>query len=340
MRSILPVVAAALLLLLPTETLRSVAALPAHVAGKFEEISACREGPEGQYYIFDRRAHAVFSLPPSRDAVKEVIRIGGEAGRILRPTAFDVADDGTFVVADAPGSRGRVQVFFPTGDPIGGFGLPGRETPVVVLDGLVLSGLASLAYTGRSVLISQPFSGALVVEYALDGKIVRSIGQLRRTGHEGDPDVHLALNAGLIVSETAGGFYYIFVAGVPVFRRYDAAGTLLFERHIEGIELDDYVRSIPTAWPRRRTGDGAELPLVRPAVRAAAADRNGNLWISLGVPYTYVYDSNGDKRRTVQFRAAGIVAPNGLSFTSSGRILVTPGCYTFPTSNSQLPTPD
>ena len=37
----------------------------------------------------------------------------------------------------------------------------------------------------------------------------------------------------------------------------------------------------------------------------------------------------GDKVRTVQFSAAGIITPNSLFFTSAGRLLVTPGCYEF-----------
>jgi len=103
---------------------------------------------------------------------------------------------------------------------------------------------------------------------------------------------------------------------------------MLFERHIEGTELDEYMLNRPRAWPRRKTADG-EIPAVRPVVRAAAADASGNLWVSLDVPYTYMYDRRGDRQRVVQFRAAGIMAPNGLSFTSAGRLLATPGCYLF-----------
>lgn len=68
---------------------------------------------------------------------------------------------------------------------------------------------------------------------------------------------------------------------------------------------------------------------MRPVVRAAAADANGSLWISLDVPYTYVYDRRGEKQRIVQFRAAGLVAPTNMSFTGAGRLLVTPGCFLF-----------
>ena len=54
-----------------------------------------------------------------------------------------------------------------------------------------------------------------------------------------------------------------------------------------------------------------------------------SLWISLSVPFTYVYDADGEKRRTVQFRGAGDLRPSHLSFAADGRLLVTPGCYVF-----------
>ncbi len=314
---------------LPVETLTSVAALPAHLAGRIEEMTACEQGADGQFFIFDRRSHTVFAVPQTRDQIRQIIQIGAEQGRLLRPTAFDLAEDGTFVVADAPGSRGRVQVFHVSGATIGGFSLPQRDAPLVVLDGLVMSGVGSLEYTGRSVLVSQPQSGALVTEYALDGRTLNTFGSLRQTGQEHDPEVHLALNTGAIVINPKGGFYYVFLAGRPMFRKYDAAGTLLFERHIEGAETDPYVRGIPTVWPRQKTPEFTELPLVRPAVRAAAADPQGNLWIALSAPFTYVYDAEGDKRRTIQFRAAGVVLPTSLSFTRKGDVVVAPGCYLF-----------
>src|SRR6185436_316032 len=106
-------------------------------------------------------------------------------------------------------------------------------------------------------------------------------------------------------------------------------GALLFERHIEGPELDDYLGTLPSRWPAHRTEDGDLLPLVPPAIRAAGVDRQGRLWVSLMQPVTYVYDTSGDKIRTVQFRGADVLTPNSLFFTKDGRILVTQGCYEF-----------
>ena len=314
---------------LPIETLTSVSALPAHVAGRIEQMTACEQAADGRYFVFDRRSHTVFTAPRSGDSISQVIQIGAEQGRVLRPTAFDLADDETFVVADAPGNRGRIQVFSGTGASLGGFTLPRQDAPLIVLDGLVMSGVGSLEYTGRSVLISQPQNGSLVSEYALDGRTLRTFGELRQTGQEHDRAVHVALNTGAIVINPRGGFYYVFLAGRPMFRKYDAAGVLQFERHIEGAEVDPYVRSIPTTWPRKKGEDGGEFPIVRPAVRTAAADAQGSLWIALAAPATYVYDAEGDKRRTIQFHAAGLITPTSMSFTREGQLLIAPGCYAF-----------
>ena len=116
--------------------------------------------------------------------------------------------------------------------------------------------------------------------------------------------------------------------GDPVFRKYDAAGMLRYERIIQGKEIGDVVGSLPTTWTRRTTSD-RELPLVMPTIRAAAVDRAGRLWISFVVPYTYVFDPDGDKIRTLQFRGAGIISPNSFFFDRRGRVMTTPGLYEF-----------
>jgi hypothetical protein len=118
------------------------------------------------------------------------------------------------------------------------------------------------------------------------------------------------------------------MTGRPMFRKYDAAGALLFERHVEGREIDELIANQPTQWPRRVIDDH-ETPFVSPVVRAAAVDAKGQLWMAMAPSFTYVYDRDGDKVRTVQFSAAGIINPTSLSFTPRGRLLVTPGCYEF-----------
>ena len=312
--------------LLPVEVLRSTGGLPAHIAGSFQRPIGFQQTDRGQYFVFDRRAHAVYTI--EGDAAKKIIEVGAEAGRVLDPSAFDIDPaDGTFVIGDAPFEGARIQTFTASGGRIGGFALPGRHAARVTMDSFVLGGVGSLQFTGNTILVNQPEQGTLVTEFTSNGTPYRTIGALRATG-QADRNVHLALNAGFPLVDPTGGLYFVFSAGVPMFRKYDAQGRLLFERHIQGAEVDDYLRTMPTSWPVRNA-DTKVLPIVPPAVRAAGVDRTGRLWIALTSPYTYVYDGTGDKIRTVQFRGAEILTPNSLFFTKDGRVLVTPGCYIF-----------
>jgi hypothetical protein len=305
-----------------------VAALPAHVTGRFEEPTGFQQAPGGDYFVFDRRSHSVFAYTPGAEAPRKIIQIGAEPGRVLQPSAFDFAPDNTFVIADAPFGRERIQIFSAGGTSLSAFSLPGRAVPRLTIDSFVLNGVGSIEYTGSSILISQPETGALVTEYAVDGRVKRTFGELRRTGHESDAELHAAMNVGLALPVPDGGYYFVFLAGVPMFRKYDEAGAMIFERHVEGVETDRLIRELPTTWRARRAKEG-EAAIVTPSVRAAAVDPTGRLWISLRVPYTYVYDTAGEKRRVVQFHAAGVLAPASLSFTKDNRVLVTPGCYAF-----------
>jgi hypothetical protein len=310
------------------EVLQSTGGLPAHIAGMFRDPRGFQQTDGGRYFVFDRRAHAVYAI--AGDTATKIVDIGAEPGRVLDPTAFDLdPSDGSFVVADSPRRQPRIQMFTADGRRLSGFTLPDREKVRVVFESGVLNGIASIQYAAGNILINQPESGALVSELGPYGTRIRSFGQLRPTGHEADQDLHFALNVGFPLADPTGGFYFVFSSGVPIFRKYDAKGTLLFERHVEGPEVDEYLRSMPTRWPTRRTQDGDVLPLIPPAVRTAGVDRDGRLWIALTSPFTYVYDTSGDKTRTVQFKGAGVLAPNSLFFTKDGRVLVTPGCFEF-----------
>src|SRR5258708_1930294 len=319
-------VLAATLTAIQPDVIRSSNAVPAHVAGRFREVAGFQQSASGQYFVFDRRGHRVYGLDDQQSSSWEIIQIGAESGRIIDPTAFAVAADGTFVVADVPDKRERIQIFRPAGLRIGGFMMRGSVKDRVILGNSVLNGIGSLQYTGPSILLSQPETGGLIAEYTLQGGVNRLIGTLRRTGHEDDPEVHLALNSGIPLVDPTGGFFFVFETGEPMFQKYDGGGHLIVERRIVGPEIDRALAEQPTTWPKRKTSEG-ELPLVTPFIRAAAVDPTGKLWISFVVPYTYVYDRDGDKIRAVEFHAAGPTAPNSLFFGRRGRTLTTPGLF-------------
>jgi hypothetical protein len=317
---------------LRVEMLRSTGSLPPHIVGGYEEAINFQQDATGTYFVFDRRGHTVHSVDATKSASRKILEIGQEDGRVIQPTGFDSAGDGRFVIADVPRAQQRVQTFDRTGKLLTGFFLPGAPAARVILGNMMLNGAGSVQHTGATLLISHPESGALFTEYSPAGYAQRSIGRLRTTGFEDDREVHIAMNAGFPLVDPTGGFYYVFITGRPIFRRYSDSGALVFERHIEGRELDAVLDSQPTRWPRRRVQD-REVPFVVPVIRAASVSPTGELWVSLGVPYTYVYNPDGDKVRTVQFTGAGLVNPTSLFFSRTGKLLVTPGCYEFDPSS-------
>jgi hypothetical protein len=310
------------------ETLTPVGGLPPHIVGVFEEAINFQQDTSGAYFVLDRRGHAVYRIDASRTSATVAVQLGQEQGRVIQPFGFDLAPTGGFVVGDIPRAQQRVQTFDAGGKRLGGFLLPGQPAARVELGTLMLNGVGSIRHAGDRLLVSHPESGALFTEYSTGGWAQRSIGRLRTTGFDDQSDLHIAMNSGLALVDPTGGYFFVFMTGRPMFRKYDAGGALVFERHIEGIELDAFLDAQPTRWPRRRIQD-REIPFVAPVVRAAAVDRHGSLWVSLAVPYTYVYDAQGDKARTLQFSGAGTISPTSLFFTRSGRLLVTPGCYEF-----------
>src|SRR5690606_25625252 len=213
--------------------LESARALPAHLAGEFEEPAGFARQPDGRYLVFDRRRHGVFAVDAARTTVTRVVEIGSETGRLLRPRAFDVHADGRFVVADAPGLRPRVSVFRPDGGLFNYFEIGGTSRPRVAIGNVVLNGIASTRLLDDTVLFSLPEHGGLVSEYSLAGTPVRSFGELRATGHEDDRDVHLALNAALPVPAPDGHVYVVFLAGAPALRKYAPDGRLVYARVVQ-----------------------------------------------------------------------------------------------------------
>jgi hypothetical protein len=247
---------------------------------------------------------------------------------VLQPAAFALSGDDIIAVADAPAGYERIQLFSPGGSSLGAFVLDKKIAARLWLGPIILNGIGSMAFTGKTFLLSRPEDGALFAELDIEGNGLRQFGALRRTGHEADRDLHLAFNVGLPLVDPTGGFYFVFQTGRPLFRKYDASGVLLYERHIEGAELDVEIQTQATSWPRRDT-EGGTFPVVPPVVRTAAVDPTGRLWVSLMAPATYVYDRRGDKIRTIEFDAGAPISPSSFFFTSDGRLLVTPGCYEF-----------
>jgi hypothetical protein len=310
------------------EVLRPTGAVPAGIAATFLDPIAFVETSTGEAIVLDRRASAVYAIDAARKDVRPLLRAGSDERGLVSPGALALGPDDLFAVADAVRGVERIQYFTTRGTRVGGFYLPDRPRLRVTINGVAINGIGSLQFASRSFFVNLPSRGRLVSELNVDGRTLRQFGLPRPTGQAPDPDLDALLNVGLPLINPAGGFYFVFQTGTPMFRKYDASGELLFERHIEGPELDAAISALPTEW-RPRPPDEGRMPIANALVRTAAVDRLGRLWIALNVPFTYEYDPQGNKVRTVQFDATGPLLTQSLFFADRDRVLVTPGCYEF-----------
>jgi hypothetical protein len=310
------------------QVLKPIAALPIAIATALPEPIAFVETSSGDEVILDRKQSSLFLVDAARADARRIVGSGPGPSGLTSPSALALSSADLIAVADVVNDVNRIQYFSPRGARVGGFYLPDRPRAHVSYGGLAINQINALVFERQSFFVNLPSRGQLISELDASGQTVRQIGALRATGQPPNPDLDALLNIGVPVRAPDGGFYFIFETGVPMFRKYDATGALVFERHIEGPELDGALQRLPTVW-RLDGPDAGALPIIQPLVRTAAVDRLGRLWISLAAPYTYVYDARGDKIRTVAFHATGPIAVRSLFFADRDRVLVTPGCYEF-----------
>lgn len=313
------------------EVLTPISSLAPDLVGRLREPAAFAETSTGSYLVLDRRAQKVFGVDAARHTLTTLVDIGPSDGQILQPDAIAFGPNRTFAVVDQPQGYERLQIFFEDGTPLSRAhrwpAHAGEER--LSVNGVTFFGLGPIALGRETIIAGGQQPGALMTELDRDGNGLRHIGQMRPTGHESDPLVHRALNAGIPLIASDGSFIWVFTTGAPLIRKYAADGTLLYERHVEGPELDGTIQSLPERYPTRAV-NGREYPAVVSTVTAAGIDTGDRVWISLRVPFTYVYDRTGEKVRTVQFRGTEAMTPTSFFFTRAGTVLVTPGAFEFP----------
>ena len=289
-------------------SLKSVAALPAHVAGQFEQLTACQQTAERR--LFRLRSPRAFRLhraaEPRAGAEAHRDRRRGRARAATRPRSISRGDD-TFVVADAPGGRPRIQIFTTSGSTIGGFYLQGRAVPRVTLrqPGAErhrrdrVHRQVALRESARARRADRRVQRRRADRCARSARCARPATRPTPTSTWRSTPADRLANPRPAASTSSS---------LPACRSSASttpSGRLVFERHIEGTELDEFIQGAAHHLEARRTGDG-EIPLVLPSVYAAAADAAGQ-----SVDLARRSDSRtsttpaGEKRRTVQFRAAG-----------------------------------
>lgn len=253
----------------------------------------------GKYYVSDVRGNRLLVINEAMQVEREIGRIGSGPGQLLHPGHVGVAKDGTIFVED--GGNERVQRFDPDGHCLGAFS-PGAY------EGFKVS-------REKEVYLGQPESGSLVNVFTAEGKKLRSFGKLKKFSEvygaqysDKDELYEVAVNRVRLFIDEAGSVYVTFMLA-PIIQKYDSRGTLLFERRLQGEEINQLTdilinRSAFKYLSTSRDGFEARFITLDPVVDPGT----GNIHVLLPNGLIYVADGDGQKVSLLrpQIRQAGV----------------------------------
>ena len=311
-------------------SVRSIAALPPDLAGQFAEPAGFAQLPSGDYLVFDRRGHTVFRVDPGFGAARPLVSIGSRTRAHSAALRIRSRPDGPAGARRCAGDDGAHPGV-----------LDRRHASRRILAAPATRGARAIRrpHAERRLDAARDGASDRAAQPARD-RLAHHRVPLQRTGgpHHRTPARHWSRG---VAARPPGAEQRLSAADsvgrllLRLPRRRAALSTLFSSRRaaIRSRNSGPRARSsdpgIADQLESRRHSADRTVPIVRSIVRSAAVDATGQLWVSFSVPYTYVYDDDGEKRRTIQLYGAGPLAPSSLSFAPDGRLLVTPGGYVF-----------
>jgi hypothetical protein len=260
----------------------------------------------GLYYVSERRRHSVIALNERFEIQREIGGIGSEPGRLFRPGAIDVSDDGIIYVQD--GGNERIQSFS--------------------LDGTYLAAFRTEQYMGFAagtkgeIYLGQPEKGALISVYSREGKLLRSFGKLKLYsdlhGEEfKDQNKEFAngINRVRLSVDHDGNILVSFML-IPLIQKYTRGGQLIFEQHLEGPEIEALMQS-----GGRLTMSMDGFPEEVIALEAVPRP-NGEMGIVLTDGSIYVADQSGKRLRVLHPHIETKFTPEMTGLTPAGELIV------------------
>jgi hypothetical protein len=271
---------------------------------------------QGKYILSDFKGHRILVVGDNMQVEKEFGRIGSGPGRLFHPGSLDVAGDGTIYVQD--GGNERIVKFTSDGHHLGD---------------LPLSDFAGFAVGPRNELyLGQPEEGHLITVYSSSGKKLRSLGQLKKFSEiygpefaEKDLPYKTAFNRVRLSTDADGNIYVSFML-TPLLQKYSPAGELLFERRLEGPEIDRLMAAIQKQKYIGTMSDGADARIV--ALDPVIEPSSGNILVPLVDGSIYLADRDGKR---LNFLRPQAMQPTDESFYpfaaglgAKGELLVSP----------------
>jgi hypothetical protein len=261
----------------------------------------------GLYYVSERRRHSVIVLNERFEIQREIGGIGSAPGRLFRPGAIDVSEDGIIYVQD--GGNERIQSFS--------------------IDGTYLKAFSTERYmgfaagTGGEIYLGQPEKGALISVYSSEGKLLRSFGKLKvYSDLHGDEfkDQNEQFSSGVnrvrLTVDKDGNILASFMS-IPLIQKYTRNGQLIFEQRLEGPEIDALTQSPGGRLTMSMDGFAEEVIALEALPRP-----NGEIGVVLTDGSIYVADQNGKRLRVLHPHVESNFTPEMTGFTPAGELIV------------------
>jgi hypothetical protein len=261
----------------------------------------------GLYYLSERRRHSVIVLNERFEIQKEIGGIGSAPGRLFRPGAIDVSDDGIIYVQD--GGNERIQCFS--------------------IDGTYLAALNTEPYmgfaagTGGEIYLGQPEKGGLISVYSREGKLLRSFGKLKvysdLHGEEfkgQDEQFSNGINRVRLSVDKDGNILVSFML-IPLIQKYSRNGQLIFEQRLEGPEIEALTQSPGGHLTMSMDGFAEEVIALEAVPRP-----NGEIGVVLTDRSIYVADQNGKRLRVLHPHVESNFTPEMTGITPAGELMV------------------
>ena len=179
-------------------------------------------------YVSENKSNYVAILDLEGRKIGRFGSIGSKAGEFFRPSEIRVGSDGKIYVNDF--GNERVQVFSPTGEPLGSVSVTGSKGMAISADGLLFLGL--------------PGEKTVVSAFDSSGNRTNGFGALRKVtdlyqgkGGALDERFRIVINRVHLEADREGGVFVIY-RFAPVVQHYDRMGELVWETRLTGALVD------------------------------------------------------------------------------------------------------
>lgn len=271
---------------------------------------------QNKYFLTDIEGNRLLVINRNMEVERNFGRIGSGPGRLFHPGYLDVGGDGTVFVED--GGNERIVKFDQSGHYTG-------EFRVNAFQGMAVD-------TQDHLYLGQPEEGSLITVYSSAGTRLRSFGQLKKYSeiygesfHDKDSSYNVALNRVRLATDKDGYLYVSFMI-TPLIQKYAPDGTLMFERRLEGPEIDRLMDAIQKRRYIATKSDGVDVRII--ALDPVIDPANGNIMVPLVDGSIYVTDREGNKvsllRPAWANRGDGTFRPFVAGLGANGEFMATP----------------